>query len=306
MNKQSVQYLVGIGGWEHETLNDCLYGAETEYSTLKLRCYSRFFDTVEVRSTFWDEELSTNDAQQWMEAVAENSRFRFNVKLHKSFVQGKEFTPELATRVRGLLQELQKNERLGALLVQLPYAFTNTSANRFHLVKLGEMFRGFPLHVEFRNESWNDVNFLRNFLSEHELQVVNADLPRIKQLMPFVSDVIGETAYIRLHGRNEKGWLLNGMDTRYNYLYNTKEMRELRRRIDILAEKCSRITIIFNNTTDGKAVANAFQMISSLIDGKKLQLPEATAAAFPSLLADINAVVESGLFVGDKTYGKVG
>lgn len=31
MNKQSVEYLVGIGGWEHETLNDCLYGAQTEY-----------------------------------------------------------------------------------------------------------------------------------------------------------------------------------------------------------------------------------------------------------------------------------
>ena len=96
------------------------------------------------------------------------------------------------------------------------------------------------------------------------------------------------------------------MDTRYNYLYNGKEMRELRRRIDVLSAKCKRITIIFNNTTNGKAVANAFQMISSLVDGKQLQLPEATAAAFPSLLTDINAVVESGLFVQDKLYGKVG
>lgn len=322
MNKQSVsrdarlqktqQYLVGIGGWEHETLNKCLYGAETEYSTLKLRCYSRFFDTVEVRSTFWDEELSTNDAQQWIEAVAGNSRFRFNVKLHKSFVQGKEFKPEVATRVRGLLQELQKNERLGALLVQLPYAFTNTSANRFHLVKLGEVFRGFPIHVEFRHESWNQPN-LTTFLHENLLHPVNADLPRIKQLMPFVTGVVGDTAYLRLHGRNEKGWLQNDVDARYDYLYNERELRELRRRIDVLAEKClpadghgSRVVIIFNNTTDGKAVANAFQMISSLIDGKQLQLPEATAATFPSLLKDLNAVVESGWFVKHKSYGKVG
>lgn len=305
MNKQSVQYLVGIGGWEHETLNDCLYGAETEYSTLKLRCYARFFDTVEVRSTFWDEELSTNDAQQWIEAVAGNSRFRFNVKLHKSFVQGKEFKPEVTTRVRGLLQELQKNEKLGTLLVQLPHAFTNTSANRFHLVKLGEVFRGFPIHVEFRHESWNQPN-LTTFLHENLLHPVNADLPRIKQLMPFVTGVVGDTAYLRLHGRNEKGWLQNDPDARYDYLYNGRELRELRRRIDVLAEKCSRIVIIFNNTTDGKAVANAFQMISSLIDGKQLQLPEATATAFPSLLKDLNAVVESGLFVQDKSYGKVG
>ncbi len=303
--KQPAQYSIGIGGWEHESFDQCLYGLATEYSSVKLRYYARFFDTVEVRSTFWDDEVSIHDALGWMEAVEANKRFRFNVKLHKSFTHGKVFSSELATRTRELLHELMKNNRLGTLVVQLPYSFTNTNANRYHLAKLSEMFQGFPLHVEFRNESWNDVHLLRNFLTDNQLGVVNADLPRIKQLMPFVTEVIGDTAYVRLHGRNEKGWLLNGMDTRYNYQYNGKELREIIRRLSALEQKCNHISVIFNNTTDGKAIANALQLISIMREGKPVLVPHATSLAFPDLLNDMSVVIEDSLFAGEKIYRRV-
>lgn len=309
---QPVQYSVGLGGWEHESFDHCLYGVNTEYSSVKLRYYARFFDTVEVRQTFWDDSLGLNDALQWMDAVAENKRFRFQVKLHKSFTHTRDFKPELATRVREMLLELLKNERLGALLVQLPYSFTNTGANRYYLEKLGELFSGFPVYVEFRNESWNDVHLLRNFLRDTQLQVVNADFPRIKQLMPFVAEVTGSTAYVRLHGRNGKGWLLNGMDTRYDYLYNTKELREIVRRLAALEQKClaggtqgKRIVVIFNNTTNGKAIANALQLISMLHEQKAILVPHATSLAFPDLLRDMEVVLEESLFAGEKIYRRV-
>lgn len=301
-----VQYSIGIGGWEHECFHQCLYSTPLEDSDAKLRFYARFFDIVEVRSTFWDDSLGMADACRWMAAVAENKRFRFNVKLHKSFVHGKEIKPERATRVRGILQELQKNNRLGAVLVQLPYSFTNTGANRYHIEKLSGTFRGFPLYVELRNESWNDVHFLKNFLRENGLGVVNADFPRINRLMPFVTEVVGAAAYVRLHGRNEKGWLLNGMDTRYDYLYNAKELRELKRRLAALEEKCENINIIFNNTTEGKAVANALQLTAMLREGKPVLVPQAAAHAFPYLLDDKSAVVDTGLFADEKLYRRVG
>jgi uncharacterized protein YecE (DUF72 family) len=305
MLRQHVQYLVGLGGWEHESFNPCLYGVETEYSAIKLRYYARFFDAVEVRPTFWDGSLSAHEAEQWIDAVAENKRFRFNVKLHKAFTHTREFKPEVATRVRGLLEALQKAERLGALLIQLPYSFTNTSTNRFHLVKLGEMFRGFPMHVEFRHESWNQPN-LMNFLTENYLAPVNADLPRLRQFMPFVTGTVGDTAYVRLHGRNEKGWLENGVDTRYDYLYNGKELREILRRLVALEEKCNRIMVIFNNTTGGKAVVNALQMLSILREGKPIAVPQAAVTAFPNLLDNTKAVVEDSLFAGEKLFRRVG
>jgi uncharacterized protein YecE (DUF72 family) len=310
--KQPVEYSIGIGGWEHESFDRCLYGVNTEYSTVKLRYYARFFDSVEVRQTFWDDGLGLNDALQWMDAVAENKRFRFNVKLHKSFTHTRDFRPELATRVRELLHELQKNERLGAVLVQLPFSFTNTSANRYHLVKLGEMFRGFPLFAELRHESWNQANLI-SFLSDNLLSPVNADLPRLKPLMPYVTGVVGDTAYLRLHGRNEKGWMLNDLDTRYDYLYNGRELREISRRLVALEQKflpagrrANRITIIFNNTTNGKAIANALQLVSMLREGKPVLVPQAASFAFPDLLQDMSAVVEDSLFAGEKIYRRVG
>lgn len=304
--KVPVQYSIGVGGWEHEGFDACLYGVATEYSSVKLRYYARFFDSVEVRSTFWDDSLGIHDALQWMEAVAENKRFRFHVKLHKSFTHAKEFRPELATRMRELFHELMKNDRLGSVLLQLPYSFTNTSANRYHLTKLSQTFQGFPLYVEFRNEGWNDVNFLHNFLRDNQMSVVNADLPRIKQLMPFVSEVVGDAAYVRLHGRNEKGWLQNGMDTRYDYLYNRKELREIARRLAALEQKCNTITVIFNNTTDGKAILNALQLMAMLREGKSILIPQAVSRAFPALLSDTNAVIEDSLFSGEKIYRRVG
>jgi uncharacterized protein YecE (DUF72 family) len=304
--KESVQYSIGIAGWEHESFDQCLYGTPTEYSCVKLRYYARFFDTVEIRQTFWDDELSAHDALQWMDAVVDNKRFRFNVKLHRSFTHEKLVKPERATRVREMLHELLKQDRLGALLVQLPYSFTNTSANRFHLVKLAEVFRGFPIHVEFRNDSWNDVRFLMNFMEENALRPVNADLPRINKLMPFVTSVLGDSAYVRLHGRNEKGWMVNGMDTRYDYSYNARELREIARRLTALEEKAKHITVIFNNTTGGKAIANALQLISILREGKPILVPQAISNLFPDLMNDVSVVIEDSLFAGEKIYRKVG
>ena len=63
------------------------------------------------------------------------------------------------------------------------------------------------------------------------LSSVHADLPRIKQFPVTFPRPRGERAYFRLHGRNEKGWLLNGYDVRYDYLYNARELRELKRRM---------------------------------------------------------------------------
>lgn len=303
MEKRAVSFAVGVGGWDHAAFDACLYPKANGDSLERLSFYSRFFDTVEVRATFWDDTLAEQDARQWIDAVAGNKRFTFNLKLHSLFTHKKQLKPQLTRNVRAMLQELSHAGRLGSLVAQFAYSFTNTSANRFHLVKLGEVFRGFPLHVEFRHESWNHPTLL-NFLAENLLAPVNADLPRVRQLMPFITGVVGDHAYLRLHGRNEKGWLLNGMETRYDYLYNSKELRELGRRLDALSQKCSYITVICNNTTHGKAVANAFQILSLLRDGRHVLVSQATLNAFPHL-QDIASVVESSPLLHQDGYKKV-
>jgi len=300
MEKGSTTYLIGTGGWEHEAYDNCFYPVPGEESLEKLRYYCRFFDTVEVRPAFWDDSLTADDARGWIGAVAANPHFLFDVKLHSSFTHKRIMHPNKTRNVRSLLHELAKSDRLGALLIQLPYSFTNTSANRFHLVKLAEIFSGFPVHVELRHESWHQPN-LMSFLSENQLHPVSADLPRTRQFMPFITEVVGETAYLRLHGRNERGWLIDEMDTRYDYLYNRRETLELKHRLNALSRKCRRVIVIFNNTTAGKAIANALQLKAALREERTVTVPAATLQAFPGL-QDISHphAAEDSLF--GKTY----
>lgn len=282
MDKGHVEYLVGIGGWEHDVLDRCLYPQAGMTSAEKLAYYARFFSAAEVRPTFWDDSLTADDARGWVEAVAGARTFLFTVKLHSQFTHKKVIKPQLSRTTRDILQTLDRANRLGALLIQLPYSFTNVSGNRYHLTRLGEIFSGFPIHVEFRHESWHQVSTL-NFLEENGLRPVSADLPRVRQLMPFGTGVTGDTALLRLHGRNEKGWLLNDMDTRYDYLYNSKELQEIKRRLDALAERCSRVIVICNNTTGGKAVANALQLTHTLRENRSIALPPSACRSFPSV-----------------------
>jgi uncharacterized protein YecE (DUF72 family) len=267
MVKGTTNYRVGIGGWEHDELDRHFYPRAEMEPCEKLAFYSRCFDIVEVRATFWDGSLSVDDARSWADAVSANRRFRFSIKLHASFTHKREMKPQLTRTTRALLQELARRDRLSGLLMQFPYSFTNTSASRFHLVKLAELFRGFPLFVEFRHDSWNHPSVL-HLLEENNVRLVSADLPRVRNFMPCTTSVIGETAYVRLHGRNEKGWLLNSPDTRYDYLYNTRELREIGRRLDMLRKRTKEVVVVCNNTTNAKAVANAFQIMSMVTQGK--------------------------------------
>ena len=275
---------IGIGGWEHDAFDRCFYANADIDSLEKLEFYAQFFETVEVRATFWDGTLTANDAAQWASAVNGNRRFLFNIKLHQAFTHKKELNLHATRRMRGILQELSRQDRLGTVLAQFPYSFTNTSAHRYHLIKLSQLFSGFPVHVEFRHESWNQPA-IGNILAETSLGLVAADLPRVRQFMPFTTSAVGETAYVRLHGRNEKGWILNGMDTRYDYLYNSREIRELLRRVDALSRKFKNVIVIFNNTAEGKAIANALQFAAALREGKRVLVPQAALSAFPQLEA---------------------
>jgi uncharacterized protein YecE (DUF72 family) len=282
MEQRQAEYLIGTGGWEHESFDECLYPEHGMPSLEKLQYYSRFFDLVEIRPTFWDDSLGPRDADGWISAVRENRQFRFSVKLHSSFTHRKEISPDLTRRIRGLLQELYRENRLAALLIQFPYSFTNTGTHRRHLRKLGELFSGFQAHVEVRNESWTPKALIAT-LAECGLHPVSTDLPALRHFPPFLTETLGESTYVRLHGRNEKGWLLNGMDSRYDYLYNTKEIREIVRKIRHLASTSRSLLLSCNNTTAGKAIANALQLTATLHGQKRILLPERARTAFPSL-----------------------
>ena len=173
MEKGSATVMIGVGGWEHEAFDQCFYPRAGAGSLEKLSYYTRFFETVEVRPAFWDDAISAEDAMRWVDAVKESKHFLINVKLHQSFTHKRELKPQSARQIRGVLQALAQHDRLGALLMQFPYSFTNTSANRFHLIRLAEVFAGYPMRVEFRHDSWNQASTW-DILQEHSVSLVNA------------------------------------------------------------------------------------------------------------------------------------
>jgi uncharacterized protein YecE (DUF72 family) len=290
--------LLGIGGWEHDVLSECLYGPGLESAAGRLARYAEIFDVAEVRATFWDDTLGPGDARVWADAVSGNKRFSFVVKLHSLLTHRREFKPSTTQGLRGLAQELARRGRLSGLLAQFPYAFTNTSAARYHLRRLAEVFAGFPLFAELRHDSWNQPG-LSSFLQEHGLQAVSGDLPRVNRYVPFLARPAKGTAYFRFHGRNEKGWLLKGGDARYDYLYNSRELVELRRRVDAMDAHSDRVIVIFNNTTGGKAVANALQFRAAMHGGERINVPAPALASFPYLEAIARpSVSEESLFSG--------
>jgi uncharacterized protein YecE (DUF72 family) len=296
MGPNSAKVRIGIGGWEHEILDTVLYGEPGLSSEEKLSRYARTFDATVTRATFWDGDLHGTDASTWARAVRHNSAFRFIVKLHHRCTHEQNAPASVRQNLRHLLQVLDGEGRLGAVLAQYPLSFTNTSTNRFSVIKLGEIFSGFPFHVEFRHASWHQPS-LQAFFAEHQVRLASADFPRIRQFMPFQAPIPGPRMLLRLHGRNERGWLQNALDARYDYLYNAREIFELRRRVESMIPSTSEITAIFNNTTHGCAVANSLQLLSALYGGKAIAVPSPTLAAFPRLrqITDPSRL-EEGLF----------
>ncbi|HTO93730.1 MAG TPA: DUF72 domain-containing protein, partial [Bacteroidota bacterium] len=140
MECEKTVYRVGLGGWEHEVFDACFYPREGASSSDKLRYFARHFQTAEIRATFWDDSLTAGDAQEWIAALQDAPGFLLNVKLHSTFTHGKSLRPELTRTVRLMLQELARGNRLGSLLVQFPYSFTNTGGNRHHVIRLAEVF----------------------------------------------------------------------------------------------------------------------------------------------------------------------
>jgi uncharacterized protein YecE (DUF72 family) len=282
MVQHGTQIFIGIGGWEHGVLDRCLYPTTVTSPAEKLGYYARVFNTVEVRPTFWDETLGAREAEEWADAVGERRDFLFSVKLHFSLTHKREPAPGVLQNTRALLDTLQHLNRLGAVLAQFPFSFTCTGANRFHLERLATTFRDYPLHIELRHASWDQPS-LPGMLEEWGAAPVQADLPRIRQLMNSLPRSRGDRAYLRLHGRNERGWLGETYDARYDYLYNHRELHEIKRRLQALPLTCSQKFVIWNNTTSGKAVANALQLSALMNDRGTCSVPAPALREFPFL-----------------------
>jgi uncharacterized protein YecE (DUF72 family) len=245
----------------------------------RLPYYAERFDTVEIDSTYYHlpEEATTGG---WADRTPDD--FVFHIKAfgvmtrHPVRVQqlppdlrdeapvddrgrvdrpSREFRAEIFKRFLEGVSPLQRDGKLGGILMQFPSYVVRKPASLDYLAWTREQLGDQELLVEFRHASWFEDDDAREetlrFLDEHGMTHVVTDSPRVdaKTVVPTVVAVTGPSAYVRLHGRNADTWHKRGggASERFDYLYSDEELREWVEPLRELAEEAESAYVLFNN-----------------------------------------------------------
>jgi uncharacterized protein YecE (DUF72 family) len=206
-------------------------------------------------------------------------------------------TDEDEVRTREGLDAIANEGRLGALLIQFPVSFKNTSLNRDYLERLLRQFIEYPRVVEVRDSSWNNPATLAAFAQEN-VGFCNIDQPVLGRSLAPTEHVTSAIGYVRLHGRNYEHWFADqgsGSDNRndrYNYLYNQHELESWKERIESVAERAHTTYVITNNHFESKAGVNALEL-KAMITGKRVQAPPTLIEKYPELRNIADAAEDS-------------
>ncbi len=268
----------GPAGWDYKDWWGIVYPKPAPKGFDPLAYLSRFFQVVEVNSTFY-RPLPGKVARDWCRRVAGSPRFRFTAKLWRRFTHEREsaFSAEDVKLAREALDALAEEGRLGAVLMQFPWSFKREDANREWLRDVERAFAGLPLVLEVRHASWN-VPELYQSLAEQGIGFVNIDQPLFHDSLRPSAVATSPIGYVRVHGRNYKDWFRKEAprDARYDYLYSSEELEPWAERAKALAEagRAKDVYVITNNHFRGQAPANAL-MLESMVTGEKVEAPPA-------------------------------
>jgi uncharacterized protein YecE (DUF72 family) len=269
----------------------------------ELAFYARYFDTVEVNSTFYGQPRAEVTAG-W--AARTPPGFEFSVKLYQKFTHPRMYRqrlerslPEAAAAgapgaVAALIQPapadydefrrgiepLARSGKLGALLAQFPASFKAGDAERGYLASLLRAFADYAVAVELRHRSWSDrFGDTLSLLNEQQAAWVQIDEPKFRFSIQqnYLPNVRG-FYYLRLHGRNAaRWWRHDRSEDRYDYLYSSDELREFVETVEAARRIVRKVYLYTNNHFSAKSVANAAMI--------KEQLGEPVESTFePELL----------------------
>jgi uncharacterized protein YecE (DUF72 family) len=306
---------IGTAGWSYKDWEGIFYPPGMQRRKQHpLEYLARFFDTTEINTSFYG-PLKPEWAKLWCRKVAAvNKNFLFTAKLYRAFTHSPiavmeptsaatiRPTDEDEARTREGLDAIASEGRLGALLIQFPVSFKNTSLNRDYLERLLRQFIEYPRVVEVRHSSWNDAATLAAFAQEN-VGFCNIDQPVLGRSLAPTEHVTSTIGYVRLHGRNYENWFAehgsadpgstdpgsadqsSGSDNRndrYNYLYNYRELTGWKEKIESIAERAHTTYVITNNHFESKAGVNALEL-KAMLSGKRVLAPPTLIEKYPEL-----------------------
>lgn len=273
---------VGTSGWSYEDWFGVFYPAPKQRGFDELAYLSRYFDCVEVNSSFYRPPVARY-AASWLCRTPPDFEFAF--KLHRRFTHQREerwSRDEADEYLRGI-EPVREAKRLGAVLVQFPWSFRAGDDAFRWLEAVREDFSELPLVVEVRHVSWTDEKALA-FIRDSGLGFANIDQPSSRGGVPPMTLVTSPVGYVRLHGRNREAWFdpQAGRDAKYDYLYEESEVDEWVARIRDIARAGEKTYVFTNNHYRGQAPANALQIISKL-QGRAVPVPPPLLETYPFL-----------------------
>jgi uncharacterized protein YecE (DUF72 family) len=288
---------VGTAGWSYKDWQGVFYPPGLERRKQHpLEVLARCFDVVEINTSFYG-YIKPELVKVWIRRVTPvNPDFIFTAKLHRSFTHSPLAVMEPTSaatikpsdederRVREGLDALAASGKLGALLMQFPVSFKNTSLNREYLDTLLRQFIEYPCVLEVRHASWNNPEILEGF-RRHNVAFCNIDQPLMGRSLEATEHVTAPLAYVRLHGRNYDHWFeAEQPHDRYNYLYSEAELRGWKDKIERMAHKAEITYVIANNHFEAKAGVNALQL-GHMLTGRRQKAPPALLNHYPDLKA---------------------
>jgi len=302
---------VGICSWVDAALIEegSFYPKKSMTAEARLRWYARFFDTVEVNSSFYA-IVDPRNARHWAERTPDG--FLFNVKAYapmtghhprpetlpadvqrllprhprltrRGEVESGGWPPEALDHVFRLFGEslspLAEAGKLGYVLFQFAPWVRFDPIRLESLASLRQRLPGLDLAVEFRDRSWfpDHAGETLDALRAAGLAHVIVDAPATPNAVPYVPERTAPTVIFRLHGRNAEGWMrqLRGEEPavreKYDYLYSEDELRSLQADVERAADESERVFVAFNNNNRAFPVRNALMLKRML--GERIEEP---------------------------------
>ncbi|MBV9623679.1 MAG: DUF72 domain-containing protein [Acidobacteria bacterium] len=286
---------IGTAGWSYKDWEGIFYPpGMSRRKQHPLQLVARCFDVVEINTSFYG-HIKPELAKLWSRIVSDaNPRFLFTAKLHRSFTHSPLAAMEPTSAVsirpndedellaRQGLEALAETGRFGALLIQFPVSFKNTSLNREYLENLLRQFIEYPRVVEVRHPTWNNVETI-SYFSERNVSFCNIDQPLLGRSLEPTTHVTSSIGYVRLHGRNYDQWFeAEKCADRYNYLYKSGELLGWKDRVQTIAAQAKITFVVANNHFEAKSGVNALQL-KHLLTGQRVVAPQSLVDHYPEL-----------------------
>lgn len=241
---------IGTSGYEYEDWKQHFYPKNINHLTY----YSRFFNVVEINSTFY-KIPQENTVAKWYQETPHN--FKFVVKMNSYITHYKKLKNVRKEVQKFLLSLSPLKEKLSCILFQFSNKFKLNEKNMKKLVRLNTfLLHSIKYAFEFRDISWHHSKIYALFKKMKWIFVIPfGSIANIQQEL-LEQDIL----YLRLHGTIEL----------YKGLYTTKDLQKIKQWIN--NSKAKECYIFFNNTDSFSntiypdPITNAFQTIQ-LLDG---------------------------------------